>query len=139
MSTKCLIALILPAVLAAGPATAQQPGTPISGEPRIVLERNGISGTQLNRFVDAHLAIEEVRKQYFFHLRARKQMGLDADEVRKRMYSDMETVIKKAAISEEAYKRIAAAARKDLALRTLIFHRMQERISTAEGQAAFAE
>lgn len=139
MATHPLTWLVLSLALAAGPALAGEAGTGMDTEGQAVLERHDISETELDQFVETHLAVEEIRKQYFVQIRGGKQMGTDTDRIKDRMHDDMRNVVDKAPISADTYKRIAASARDDQALRNMIFDRMQAKISRAEGQAAMAE
>lgn len=139
MATNPSTWLVIALALAAGPALAEGAGTGGDTEEQAVLERNDISQTKLDQFVETHLAVEEIRKEYFLQIRGGKQMGTNTDRIKDRMYDDMRNVVDKAPISAETYKRIAASAREDQALRNMIFDRMQTKISRAEGQPLAAD
>jgi len=139
MPFKILTSGIWILVLVVGPAVAEEPAAGAAKSEQAVLERHDISKTELDQFVETHLAVEEIRKEYFIRIRGGKQMGTNTDRIKDRMYDDMSNVVDKAPISEETYKRIAASARDDQALRNLIFDRMQAKISRAEGQPMATE
>lgn len=134
MLSRLLASLLLAAPLALNPALAEGEGNAEPAGDQTVLERNQISEGELNRFADAQIAVEEVRKDYFAKIRAAEELPADKDQLKKDMAQDISEAVQKAAISEENYKRISEAARQDMGLRNMIFQRMQTKVSQAEGQ-----
>lgn len=136
MLIRVLASLLLAAPLALNPALAGGEGNAEPVDNQAVLERNQVSEGDLDRFAEAQIAVEEVRKEYFAKLRAAEELPADKDQLQKDMAQDISNAVKDAAISEEDYKRISEAARQDMRLRNMIFQRMQAKVSEAEGQKA---
>ena len=103
-------------------------------EDQKLLDRHEVSKAKIDRFVDAQLAVEEVRKDYYTKIRAAEELPTDKDQLKKNMARDITEAVKDSEISADEYKRIAEAARQDMELRNLIFQRMQAKVSAAEGQ-----
>jgi len=134
MLIRILASLLLAAPLALNPALAGGEGDAQPADDQTVLERNQVSEGDLDRFAEAQIAVEEVRKDYFAKLRAAEELPADKDQLQKDMARDISNAVKDAAISSEDYKRISEAARQDMRLRNMIFQRMQAKVSEAEGQ-----
>lgn len=134
MLIRILASLLLATPLALNPALAGGGGDAKPADDQTVLERNQISDGDLERFAQAQIAVEEVRKDYFAKIRAAEELPADKDQLQKDMAEDISNAVKDAAISAEDYKRISEAARQDMRLRNMIFQRMQAKVSEAEGQ-----
>lgn len=134
MWIRILASLLLAVPLAMNTALAEGSQAVGMKEDQKLLDRHDVSKTQLDRFVDAQLAVEEIRKDYYTKIRAAEELPTDKDQLKKNMARDISQAVKDSEISTEEYKRIAEAARQDLKLRNLIFQRMQAKVSAAEGQ-----